>query len=135
MSPISKKNSDAVNERLRSLGVGDLDLREDFIKGGGPGGQKINKTSSCVQLTYLPMGWVLRSQRSRHREDNRFFVRRLLLERLEEVALGRESARQRQIHKLRAQKRKRNRRAKEKILKQKKERAEIKKWRKRPGMD
>lgn len=135
MAPISKKNLDKVNERLRSLGVGELDLREDFIKGGGPGGQKINKTSSCVQLTYLPMGWVLRCQRSRHREDNRFFVRWLLLERLEKIALGRESARQRQIHKLRAQKRKRHKRAKEKILKQKKERAEIKKWRQRPEMD
>lgn len=132
MAPISKKNITSVNERLKSLGVKEEDLREEFIKGSGPGGQKINKTNSCVQLTYLPALWVLRSQRSRHREDNRFFVRRLLLERLEGQILGRESQRQKQIHKLRAQKRKRHKRAKEKILQQKKQRAEIKQWRRPP---
>lgn len=32
------------------------DLEERFVKGFGKGGQKVNKTSNCVELKHLPTG-------------------------------------------------------------------------------
>ena len=37
---------------MSSLGINEENLIENFIKGSGKGGQKVNKTSSCVQLKY-----------------------------------------------------------------------------------
>jgi peptide chain release factor len=129
---VSSQKVAQVNQRLAELGVVDADLREEFIKGSGSGGQKINKTSSCVQLTYLKKSWVIRCQQTRSREQNRFYARRILLEKLEEEILGKESAKAKKIHKIKAQKRKRSKRAKEKMLKGKKERSETKALRKKP---
>lgn len=36
--------------------ITDVDIEESFVKGSGPGGQKINKTSSCVVLKHKPTG-------------------------------------------------------------------------------
>ena len=41
------------------------DLKEDFIKGFGPGGQKTNKSNNCVVLKHLPTGIVVRVHDSR----------------------------------------------------------------------
>lgn len=121
-----------VSRKLKALGVKDEDLREEFIKGSGSGGQKINKTNSCVQLTYLKKGWVIRCQKTRSREQNRFFAKRLLLEKLEAAVFWKKSEKEKQIHKIRVQKRKRSKRAKEKLLDQKKKRSDTKKLRQRP---
>jgi protein subunit release factor B len=131
-SLVSKDKFNEVNERLYKLGVAEQDLIETFIRGSGKGGQKINKTSSCVQLTYLKTGWVIRCQMSRSREQNRFFARRLLLEKLEKAFLGEKSEKEQRVRKLRLQKKRRSRKAKEKLLQNKKHRSEIKKMRQRP---
>ena len=34
---------------------------EKFVKGGGPGGQKINKCCSAVQLKHIPSGIIIKS--------------------------------------------------------------------------
>ncbi|KAG9719516.1 hypothetical protein KCU59_g18006, partial [Aureobasidium melanogenum] len=47
------------------------DITEAFLKGTGPGGQKINKTSSAVQLKHLPTGLVIKCQETRSRSQNR----------------------------------------------------------------
>lgn len=135
MSLVSKKKIDEVNERLVALGVDLDDLDEDFIKGGGKGGQKINKTNNCVQLTYLKTGLVIKCQKSRSREQNRFYARRELLERIEEEQLGKESEKQKRIFKIKAQKRKRRKRAQEKVLENKKKQSEKKQSRKKPGLE
>jgi protein subunit release factor B len=57
----------------------------------GPGGQKINKTNSAVQLKHLPTGVVVKSQATRSREQNRKIARGLLAEKLEEIEKGGES--------------------------------------------
>lgn len=67
------------------------DIREAFLKGSGPGGQKINKTASAVQLKHLPTGTVIKSQATRSRAQNRKIARRLLAERIEAVEKGPES--------------------------------------------
>ena len=71
--------------------VKDEDLEEAFLKGSGPGGQKINKTSSAVQLKHIPTGVVVKSQATRSRSQNRKIARRILAEKLEEAEKGPES--------------------------------------------
>ncbi|KAI0471101.1 RF-1 domain-containing protein [Xylariaceae sp. FL0804] len=61
---------------------------EKFVRGSGPGGQKINKTSSAVQLIHRPTGIVVKSQETRSREQNRAIARRKLAERLDDLARG-----------------------------------------------
>jgi protein subunit release factor B len=69
----------------------DADLIENFLKGSGPGGQKINKTSSAVQLKHIPTGIVVKYQDTRSREINRKMARRILQDRIEEMNLGEEA--------------------------------------------
>lgn len=68
--------------------IPETDIEESFLKGTGPGGQKINKTSSAVQLKHLPTGIVVKNQATRSREQNRKNARRILGERLEEMEKG-----------------------------------------------
>ncbi len=64
------------------------DLEERFIKGGGAGGQKINKTASAVQLFHRPSGIRIETQRFRGLADNRKEARKLLKQRLDVLANG-----------------------------------------------
>ncbi|TKX19533.1 RF-1 domain-containing protein 2 [Elsinoe australis] len=68
--------------------LNDNEITESFVKGSGPGGQVINKTSSAVQLKHLPTGIVVKSQATRSRAQNRSIARRLLQEKIEEHELG-----------------------------------------------
>ncbi|KAE8447371.1 hypothetical protein EG329_010785 [Mollisiaceae sp. DMI_Dod_QoI] len=71
--------------------VDEDEFTEAFLKGSGPGGQKINKTSSAVQLKHLPTGIVLKVQATRSRTQNRKIARQMLAERVEELERGKES--------------------------------------------
>lgn len=71
--------------------VNEDEITEVFLKGSGPGGQKINKTSSAVQLKHLPTGIVVKSQDTRSRSQNRKIARRILAEKLEVLEKGDES--------------------------------------------
>ena len=115
---------------MKKLGIKEDDITEKFILGSGKGGQKINKTSSCVYLKHLPTGLEVKCMRNRSRERNRLLARRQLCERLEDLLFQEKSAKQQAIEKIRRQKKRRSRRSKEKILKEKKYRSEIKKLRK-----
>jgi protein subunit release factor B len=57
--------------RLRDLGVSESDVEERFVRGSGPGGQKINKTSSTVSLVHRPTGVEVRCQAERSQAANR----------------------------------------------------------------
>ncbi|KAI4145594.1 MAG: hypothetical protein L6R39_003758 [Caloplaca ligustica] len=70
------------------LVIREQDIEEQFLKGSGPGGQKINKTSSAVQLRHIPTGVVVKSQATRSRSQNRSIARRLLADRLEDAEKG-----------------------------------------------
>lgn len=102
------------------LGIRESDLIEEFVKGSGAGGQKINKTSVAVSLRHLPTGLMVRCQESRSQALNRFLARRLLADKIEERILGKKSEEEQRREKIRRQKRKRSRRAKEKMLADKK---------------
>ena len=101
---------------MRCLGVAESDLEERFIRSGGPGGQNVNKVSTCVVLRHRPSGLEVRCQQERSQALNRFLARRILLARLETQRLGVLSAEAQRIAKLRRQKRKRSKRAKDKML-------------------
>ena len=116
---ISPEKETALQERMNRLGVSESDFRETFIRSSGPGGQKVNKTSSCVQLLHVPTGLAVKCQQERSQALNRFLARRLLLDRIERMQNGVVSAEKQRIEKLKRQKRRRSRRAQEKILEQK----------------
>jgi protein subunit release factor B len=113
---VSSEKERALLERMASLGVAESDLRETFVRSSGPGGQKVNKTSSCVQLVHIPTGLSVKCQRERSQALNRFLARRLLLDRIEKLQKGVIEAEKDRAEKIRRQKRKRSKRAKEKML-------------------
>ena len=114
-------------EKVRSLmdeaSVFEEDLEESFILGGGPGGQKTNKTSNVVRLEHGPSGLAVRCGETRSRETNRWLARRMLAELILEREQKRKSAAR--------QKRRRSRRQKQKMLADKHAHSEIKAMRKR----
>ncbi len=113
---VSAAKQRALAAQMETLGVDEADLTERFILGSGSGGQKINKTASCVYLKHGPSGIEIKCQRSRSREMNRFFARRELCDRLEEQIEGEKSRRQQAMEKIRRQKRRRSRRQKAKMV-------------------
>ena len=121
-----------LKKHMSELDIDEKDIVEKFILGSGAGGQKIQKTHSCVYLKHIPTGTEVKCQLTRMREDNRFHARRLLCDKIEEQIKGEKSKRQQEIEKIRRQKRKRSKRAQEKVLESKHKRAELKKLRKPP---
>jgi protein subunit release factor B len=118
---IRKEKFDELKEKMKRLEIKEEDLIEKFILGSGSGGQKINKTSSCVYLKHLPSGIEIKCQRERSRELNRYYARRELCNRIEEKIAHKKSERQQLMEKIRRQKRRRSRKSKEKMLAAKKQ--------------
>ncbi len=118
-------------KKAGELGINADDISESFIRGSGAGGQKINKTNSCVLLKHLPTGTEVRCQKHREQSKNRLSAYKLLITKIETQIKGRQSAHAKKIFKLRKQKQKRSKRAKEKMLELKKQRGEIKELRKK----
>jgi protein subunit release factor B len=116
---ISIEKEAALSERMQRLGVRECDLEESFIRSSGPGGQKVNKTSTCVFIRHLPTGLSVKCQRERSQSINRFLARRLLLDKIERMQTGIIDEEKRRIEKIRRQKRKRSKRAQEKVLEEK----------------
>ena len=103
------------------------DVSERFVRGSGHGGQKMNKTSSCVELHHAPSGVSVRVQEYREQHKNRIRAWKLLIDKIEEQMKGAESKRSREIFKIKKQKARRSRKSKEKMLKDKKIRGDLKK--------
>lgn len=114
--PVSVDKEKALTARMLKLGVAESDFEESFIRSSGPGGQKVNKSSSCVYLVHIPTGLAVKCQRERSQSLNRFLARRLLLDKIESRQKGFIADAKEKLEKIRRQKRKRSKRAKEKIL-------------------
>lgn len=121
--------------QMQELNIAESDLIEKFIIGTGHGGQKLQKTASCVYLKHIPTGIEIKCQKSRMREENRFHARRRLLDKIDEQLFEKKSQHQQEVEKLRRQKRRRSRRAKIKMLADKSQRSEVKKSRRTPGAE
>src|SRR3990167_5823906 len=111
---------------MQDLGIDEEDLSEKFILGSGRGGQNLQKTSSCVALKHLPTGIFTKCQQSRSRESNRYFARRRLCEKIDQIQNKEKSEKQQAAEKIRRQKKRRSRREKQKILEDKRHQAHLK---------
>jgi protein subunit release factor B len=133
--PVSPRKQAELAALMQRLGVAEHDLEESFIRSRGPGGQNVNKVSSCVVLRHPASGLEVRCQQERSQALNRYLARRALLRRLEQQRLGRLSAEAQRIAKIRRQKRKRSKRAKEKMLHGKQLQSHKKALRQAPSME
>ena len=82
----SDESKAGLRARMESLGITESDLDEQFIRSGGPGGQHVNKVSTCVRLVHAPTGIEIRCQSDRSRAANRHQARVELCDRLERQA-------------------------------------------------
>jgi len=123
---VSPEKEKKLIRRMRALGVRERDLEEEFVRSSGAGGQKVNKTSTCVMLHHRPTGIRVKCQKERSQALNRFLARRILLDKIEAKLAGARSAEEQRIEKIRRQKRRRSRRAKFRLLADKRRQAEKK---------
>lgn len=123
---ISPEKIDAIKRLMAEASVYEEDLEESFILGGGPGGQKTNKTSSVVRLSHEPSAISVRCCETRSRETNRWLARRMLCEAILERESKRKSSAQEAREKIRRQKRRRSRRQRQKMLADKRAHSAIK---------
>lgn len=130
METISKETIEKIKERMLLASLREEDTEETFLRGSGSGGQKINKTSSCVRLVHLPSGICVKCQATRSLECNRWLARRLLAEKLLEAEKSRESAKTKEIEKIRRRKRRKSRRQRAVMLAGKRKHSEKKAARK-----
>lgn len=96
--------------RMQKCGLLEKDIEEAFVRSGGAGGQKVNKTSTCVHLKHIPSGLAVKVQKSRSQGLNRYYARKQMCEFLENKQLGKESPEAKRIEKIRKQKNRRRRR-------------------------
>jgi len=107
---ITTKKVQELAKRMADCHLLENDLEEKFVRSGGKGGQKVNKTSSCVHLKHIPSGLAVKVQRSRSQGLNRYYARKQMCELLENKLLGKESPEAKKIEKIRKQKDRRRRR-------------------------
>ena len=118
---------------MATLGITEPDLLEKFVRGSGAGGQKINKTSSCVYLKHLPTSIEVKCQAHRSREMNRFQAREDLCDRIEGIRRDQVRAKIDEVEKLRRQNRPLSRRSKQRSVAEKRKTSQKKSLRRRPG--
>ncbi len=124
--PVSSDKEKGLLERMEKLGIRKEDIQESFVRSSGPGGQHVNKTSTCVYVIHVPTGLSVKCGRTRSQALNRFYARRLLLDKIEKAMTGVVEEELSRIEKLKRQKRKRSKRAKEKMLQAKHRQSEKK---------
>jgi protein subunit release factor B len=109
---VTEAKQHALAGRMQACGVSENDLEESFTRSGGPGGQHVNKTSTCVRLTHIPSGLTVKMQKARTQRLNRYYARKRLCELLENQRQGDQSPEAKRIAKIRKQKDRRRRRKK-----------------------
>ena len=114
--PVSQEKEAQLAQRMVALGVRAADVEESFVRSGGHGGQNVNKVSTCVMLVHRPTGVQVKCQETRQQGMNRFIGWHLLLDKIESQRQAKIKAERDRVEKLRRQKRKRSKGAKERML-------------------
>lgn len=124
--PVSPEKETQLLDRLRTLGVREQDVDEQFVRSSGAGGQNVNKVATCVVLHHRPTDIRVKCQQERSQGLNRYLARKLLADKIEARITGAVSEEAQRIAKIRRQKRKRSRRAKLRLLADKRHQSEKK---------
>jgi protein subunit release factor B len=107
---VSEEKNRWLQEKMEALGIYEKDIEEKFIRSSGSGGQKVNKTSTCVYLKHNPTGIEVKWMRERSQSLNRFLARQELVRRIEKLS-GKLTPEDIRIEKAKRQKLKRRMRA------------------------
>jgi peptide chain release factor len=132
---VSQEKLNALDARLKNLGITQKDLIIKAILGSGSGGQKINKTSSTIYVKYIPTGNEVKCGRTRSQELNRYYALQMLCEKLEKQLFDIQTAKEKEAEKIRRQKKRRSRRSQQKVLEEKRQHSEKKSLRQKPPTD
>jgi len=111
---VTEKKLSELISRMEKCGLKEADLQEKFVRSSGPGGQKVNKTATCVVLKHIPTGTQVKMQKARTQKLNRYYSRKRLCEIIEDIELGSKSPAAIKAEKIRKQKQRRKRRTKNK---------------------
>ncbi|MEG0143796.1 MAG: peptide chain release factor-like protein [Akkermansia sp.] len=106
---------EALRVRMSQLGIQESDLDEQFVRGSGHGGQKVNKTNNCVFIKHIPSGISVKCHIERSREINRFLARRELCDAYEAVTTGQCAAKAQTILRMHRNKKRKHARAKQRL--------------------
>ena len=111
--PVSEEKNRWLKERMETLGIHEKDIEEKFVRTSGRGGQKVNKTSTSVYLKHIPTGVEVKCMKERSQPLNRFLARRELVEKISKM-LREITSDDIKMEKIRRQKAKRRKRARDK---------------------
>ena len=101
---ITERKKAELEQRMQKCNLNEKDIEEKFVRSSGAGGQKVNKSATCVHLKHIPSGLAVKVQKSRSQGLNRYYARKRMCELLENKLLGRESPQAKMIEKIRKQK-------------------------------
>lgn len=113
--PVRPEKEEALRRKMAALGIREKDIVEKFIRSGGRGGQRANKSSTCVYLRHVPTQVEVKCSLSRSQALNRFLARRILTEKIEKRVRGGKSAEEQRMARIRRQKKRSSRRARLKM--------------------
>jgi len=106
---VTERKKAELEQRMRKCNLNEKDIEEKFVRSSGAGGQKVNKSSTCVHLKHIRNGLAVKVQKSRSQGLNRYYARKRMCELLENKLLGKESPEAKRIEKIRKQKDRRRR--------------------------
>ncbi len=101
---ITERKKQELEQRMLKCNLFEKDIAEKFVRSSGSGGQKVNKSSTCVYLKHITTGLSVKVQKSRSQGLNRYYARKKMCELLENKLLGKQSSDAKRIEKIRKQK-------------------------------
>jgi len=113
---ITQRKRQELEQRMHNCNLLENDIEETFVRSSGAGGQKVNKSSTCVHLKHIPSGLAVKVQKSRSQGLNRYYARKQMCELLENKLLGKESPEAKKLEKIRKQKDRRRRRTEKRCV-------------------
>ncbi len=117
---VTESKAAALSSRMDACGIKESDLEESFVRSGGPGGQHVNRTATCVMLTHRPTETQVKMQQARSQGLNRYYARKRLCELIEAQQPGVSTKETERVARIRKQKARRRRRTKQTLEVQKK---------------